>query len=301
MDSNQINHQINLYLDALKDALQGQDKALIQDALFDAEDHLRAAIKDTQSDANSFEDVVENYGSPQEIAQLYCEMETTVNHAIHGNRKTSAPIIKNRFFAILTNGDAYRALLYTLLAAPLGMAYFAWVSLFGLTSLAACLLTIGIPLFLIFLKSMQLFSLFEGRLIEMLLGQRMPRRPIYQRKDPTQGKWAYWISSIKDILKNRRSYTTALYMVLQAGLGLGYFMTIFSGALMSIVIFLSPIVDPIVHAIDPSQTIEIDWYWFPLAMPGGVLGFIICLHLAKFVGKYQAKLARYLLVNIDDS
>jgi len=301
MENNNINFRVDQYLEELKHALQGQDRALIQDALFDAEDHLRAALADGDNSLGSLLEIIQKYGTPIEIAQLYCEMESTVQHALHGNRPSTQPIIKNRFFAILTNGDAYRALLYTLLAAPLGIAYFAWVVLFGLPSLTASLLIIGIPLFLVFLKSMQLFSLFEGRLIEMLLGQRMPRRPLYQRKDPSQGMWNNWISSIKDMLKNRRSYTTALYMVLQAGLGLTYFITIFVGAFMSVVVFLSPMVDPIAHAIDPSQTIDINWYWFQLAMPGGFLSFIICLHLAKFAGSFQAKLAPYLLVNIDDS
>lgn len=154
--------------------------------MFDAEDHLRAALADCDNTQRSLQEIIQKYGSPNEIAQLYSEMEFTVQHALHGNRSSTKSIIKNRFFAILTNGDAYRALLYTLLSAPLGIAYFAWVMLFGLTSLTASLLIIGIPLFLVFLKSMQLFSLFEGRLIEMLLGQRMPRRPLYQRKDPTQ-------------------------------------------------------------------------------------------------------------------
>lgn len=299
MENKQIDTQIGQYLAALKRGLAGQDKALIQDALFDAEDHLRAASLETSDSNDRFPQIVENYGSPEEIAQLYCEMETTVQHAIYGQRQTTTPMIRSRFFSILTNGNAYRALLYTLLAAPLGMAYFGWVILFGLTSLVASLVIVGIPLFLIFLKSMQLFSLFEGRLIEMLLGQRMPRRPLYQRKEPQQGLWDYWLTSIKDMLKNRRIYTTALYMVLQAGLGLTYCMTIFVGAFMSVIIFISPIVDPIAHAIDPRQTIDIDWYWFPLAMPAGFLGFVICLHLAKFVGALHAKLARHLLVNIN--
>lgn len=300
MVDKQIDAQIGQYLAELKRALAGQDKALIQDALFDAEDHLRAALAEASDPTESFPEIVDSYGSPQEIALLYSEMETTVQHAIHGKRQSVTPLIRNRFFAVLTNGDAYRALLYTLLAAPLGLAYFAWVALFGMTSLAASLLLIGLPLFLIFLKSMQLFSLFEGRLIEMLLGQRMPRRPVYQRRDPQQGRWDYWLTSIKHLLKNRRSYSTALYMVLQAGLGLGYFMTIFVGAFLSIAVFISPVVDSIIHAINPSQAIDIDWYWFPLAMPGGFLGFVICLHLAKFVGTGQAKLARHLLVDINN-
>jgi len=287
------------YLNDLRLALAGQDQALIQDALYDAEDHIRAALSESNNIPEEFATIVDSYGSAQEIAEYYCEMESTVNLALHGNKKNSIPIMKNRFFSVLTDGDAYRAMIYMILAAPIGLVYFGWVTIFGLASLSASILVIGIPFFLIFLKSMELFSLFEGRLIEMLLGQRMPRRPHYQKYNQNGKNLQSWLKAINEMIKSRRVWTTIIYMVLQVGLGLIYFMTVVSGAIISIAVFISPIVDPILHAINPVNTIDIDWYWFPIAMPGSFIAFVVILHAAKILGKQQAKLARYLLVGVE--
>ncbi|MDG2089882.1 MAG: sensor domain-containing protein [Gammaproteobacteria bacterium] len=299
MSNEHIDELMTAYLSDLKLALAGQDQALVQDALYDAEDHIRAALSESEDTPDVFANIVQSYGTAQEIAEYYCDMESTVNHALHGSKKPSTAIMKNRFFSVLTDGDAYRAMIYMVLAAPIGIVYFGWVAIFGLGSLSASLLIIGIPFFLIFLKSMELFSLFEGRLIEMLLGQRMPRRPRYQKHVQYDNKLQGWLSAIGDLLKRRRIWTTIIYLGLQAWLGLIYFMTLVTGAILSIVVFISPIVDPILHAINPANTIDIDWYWFPIAMPGSFITFVIILHLAKIIGNQQAKFARYLLVGVE--
>ena len=299
MSNEHIDELMTAYLSDLKLALAGQDQALVQDALYDAEDHIRAALSESEDTPDVFANIVQSYGTAQEIAEYYCDMESTVNHALHGSKKPSTPIMKNRFFSVLTDGDAYRAMIYMVLAAPIGIVYFGWVAIFGLGSLSASLLIIGIPFFLIFLKSMELFSLFEGRLIEMLLGQRMPRRPRYQKHVQYDNKLQGWLSAIGELLKGRRIWTTIIYLGLQAWLGLIYFMTLVTGAILSIAVFISPIVDPILHAINPANTIDIDWYWFPIAMPGSFITFVIILHLAKIIGNQQAKFARYLLVGVE--
>ena len=299
MSNEHIDELMTAYLSDLKLALAGQDQALVQDALYDAEDHIRAALSESEDTPDVFANIVQSYGTAQEIAEYYCDMESTVNHALHGSKKPSTPIMKNRFFSVLTDGDAYRAMIYMVLAAPIGIVYFGWVAIFGLGSLSASLLIIGIPFFLIFLKSMELFSLFEGRLIEMLLGQRMPRRPCYQKHVQYDNKLQGWLSAIGELLKGRRIWTTIIYLGLQAWLGLIYFMTLVTGAILSIAVFISPIVDPILHAINPANTIDIDWYWFPIAMPGSFITFVIILHLAKIIGNQQAKFARYLLVRVE--
>lgn len=283
------------YLRALSLAFKDQDIALIQDALFDAEDHIRAYL--TEEDNADITVIIENYGSPEEIAEQYCEMELTVNLAMHGNPKARSPLFKHAFFNVLSDMSAYRAMLYFLLASPIGVIYFAWVLLFGLISTLASVVLVGIPFSLIFLKSMPLFSLFEGRLIEMLLEVRMPRRPRYQHIEYTNTTLSGQIANIKEMLGNRRSWTTMLYLVIQPWLGIGYFLTIALLAIFSIAVFISPLVDAILHAINPVNTIDIQWYWFPLAMPAGFIGFVASLHIARHVGKWHARLAKYLLVN----
>jgi len=45
-----MNKSINEYLDQLKTALKGSDSATVQDAVSDAEEHLRAALTNLKQD-----------------------------------------------------------------------------------------------------------------------------------------------------------------------------------------------------------------------------------------------------------
>lgn len=296
MQNKMVDQQIANYLQQLKLALAGQDAALIQDAQYDAEEHLRAALEDSVDAIKDFPQICNDYGSPQEIAEFYCEMESTVSMALKGVKKSGASIQRNKFFGILKDTDAYLAMLFMVLALPSGLIYFGWVMIVGLGSLASSLLVVGIPVFILFVSSMQLFSLFEGRLIEIFLGQRMPRRPQYQKLYSYESKWQEWKDHLSRLFKNKTNWTTLIYLVIRCPLGFIYFFGIATAALLSLAVLISPIVDPILHAINPVNTIDIDWYWFPLAIPGGFLGFVITLHLAKFAGRFQAKIARYLLI-----
>ena len=73
------------YLDLLKAELQGSDIATVQDALADAEEHLRAAlanIREVQpeiSEEEALDQVIEQYGSPSETASAYMEVERAVS------------------------------------------------------------------------------------------------------------------------------------------------------------------------------------------------------------------------------
>jgi hypothetical protein len=60
---------IQSYLRELQAALAGSDPALVQDALFDAEEHLHAEL----AAGRVFEDIVDHYGTPAEVAAAYLE------------------------------------------------------------------------------------------------------------------------------------------------------------------------------------------------------------------------------------
>lgn len=297
MQNNPIDQSIAEYLQQLKVAFGEQDAVLIQDAQYDAEEHLRAALEETDDPVATFKTVCEEYGSPEEIAEYYCDMETTVNFALNGVKKSNVSVRKNQFFGILADPHAYLAMLYMMLSLPIGMFCFAWVSIVGLGSLSFSILIIGVPVFLMFLGSMRLFSFFEGRLIEMLLGKRMPRRKQYQQTQTFSNKQEEWKFRLTSMLRNRRNWTTVLFLLLRLPLGFVYFAFVTAAAIMSLAVILSPIIDPILHAIDPINTIDMNWYWFPLAIPGGFIGFVLTLHISKLAGRFQAWLARYLLVS----
>ena len=75
---------IDDYLRALRAALAGADPALIQDALYDAEEHLRAeaAANPGKSEAELLEQIARTYGAPDEVAAAYRDTETKVNAAL---------------------------------------------------------------------------------------------------------------------------------------------------------------------------------------------------------------------------
>src|SRR3546814_5233086 len=58
------------YLDQLRRALAGADPALVQDALYDAEEYLRSemAANLDQSEAEVIAAVASSYGAPEEVA-----------------------------------------------------------------------------------------------------------------------------------------------------------------------------------------------------------------------------------------
>ena len=95
---------IDEYLQALRAALAGADPALIQDALYDAEEHLRAEAAGIpgKSEAELLEHIARTYGSPEEVAAAYRDTEAKVAAALQppAPRRTQPPNLVSRFFAV---------------------------------------------------------------------------------------------------------------------------------------------------------------------------------------------------------
>src|ERR1700741_1798865 len=75
---------IDEYLKQLRAALEGQDPALLQDALYDAEEYLRAevAAHPGKSEADVLELIASTYGAPEEVAAAYRDTEAKVRAAL---------------------------------------------------------------------------------------------------------------------------------------------------------------------------------------------------------------------------
>ena len=75
---------VDEYLSLLRKELAGSDAAVIQDALADAEEHLRTALAQAisgnpnTSEAEAIPSIAGKYGSPQEVAEAYRQMEARV-------------------------------------------------------------------------------------------------------------------------------------------------------------------------------------------------------------------------------
>jgi len=307
-------NSIEQYLDELKKELSGSDRATIQDALSDAEEYLRTSL-DSYLETHPGVPVTEamvsitaKYGTPAEIATAYRDIEARTPPAFTRPAYkaieppapaavTPTPVDKRpfyvKFFSVFAEARAWGSLFYLLFALATGIIYFTWV-VTGLSLSAGLLvLIIGLPFFFLFLLSVRGVALVEGRLVEALLGVRMPRRQLFTRKD-----LGFW-QKLKALLTQRQTWTALVYMILQMPLGIIYFTLIIVLVSVSLWGIAIPILQygfdlPVVQGYD------VDYYlaaWvMPLTVIGGILLLTATMHLAKAVGKLHGLFAKAMLV-----
>ncbi len=225
MNTRAAPRSIEQYLKALRESLAGEDPALLQDALYDAEEYLRAelAAHPGKSEADVLELIASTYGAPDEVAEAYRATEQQVRTALAPMKPKEHRTALGRFFGVYGDARAWTALFYCLLALVTGIFYFT-ATVTGLSvSAGLAILIVGIPFFLLFIGFCRVLALAEGRLVEGLLGQRMPRRPPYPQKQKPLG------TRIKDMLVDARTWTTLLYFVLMLPLGVIYFTVAVTG------------------------------------------------------------------------
>lgn len=282
------------YLAKLKTALAGSDPALVQDALYDAEEYLRDALAEAGNTPEAFDAVVDAYGSPQEIAASYRDTEITVAAAL----RKPTPAVRStnpiaRFFGVVVDPSAWGALFYMVLSLATGVLYFT-VVVTGLSlSVGLSVLIIGLPMALLFLGVVRAVSLAEGRVVEGLLGERMPRRP------RIVGQSGTIVDRIKSWLTDYRTWTTMLYMLLQLVLGIVYFTTVVT----ALAVCVSFIALPFAQGITGEALIGIgntayyiEPWGYPVFVLMGIIGGVAMLWVAKGVGKLHAAYAKAMLV-----
>ncbi len=222
---------IAAYLQALRQALHGADPALIQDALYDAEQHLRAelAARSELDEAVAIAQIVNSYGAPDEVATAYRETESRVQAAMAMPRAPKAGTppsavggapqvgVFRRFFGVYGDVRSWTALFYCLLALFTGIFYFCFVTIGLSLSLGLSILIIGVPFFVAFIGSARLLALVEGRIVEAMTGERMPRRPV---SPPPESSL---LQRIGAMLKDWRTWSTLAYEALMLPLGVVYF------------------------------------------------------------------------------
>src|SRR5450631_3269218 len=158
---------IDQYLRQLREELAGADSALIQDALYDAEEYLRAevAAHPEKSESDVLELIASTYGAPDEVASAYRDTEIKVKAAMATPRKVPKSKL-GAFFGVFLDSRAYTSLFFMLLCFATGIIYFVF-AIVGLSmSVGLAILIIGVPFFLMFVAIGRALSLAEGRLIE---------------------------------------------------------------------------------------------------------------------------------------
>lgn len=289
------------YLALLRKELNGSDAAVIQDALADAEEHLRLALAQATSaspgtpQADALTAIAEKYGSPQEVATAYRQMEARVPAGFGRTARAGRQPLPYRFFGVLFDPRAWGALLFLLLSLVTGIIYFWW-AIFGLSlSLGMLVLIVGLPLLALFLLSIRGIAFIEGRLVEALLGVRMPRRRMFL--DDSTGFW----KKIKNLFTQRITWTALLYCMLKLGLGIVY--TVVFGILLGLSVYLLalPITVwglqmPAYVILGDTEYLATDWS-IPLFFILGVLLLPATMHLVSLVGKGHGALAKFMLVS----
>ena len=191
----------------------------MQDALYDAEEYLRSELAENpgKSEADVIAAVAGSYGAPDEVADIYRDTEIKVQTALRPPAPPPRKSALGRFFGVIAEPRTYAALFYMLLSLATGMFYFTWVVTGVSMSLGLAVLIIGIPFVILYFGSVRVLSLVEGRIVEVMLGERMPRRPLYT----TRGR--PWTERIKELFTDPRIWATQLYFLLMLPLGILYF------------------------------------------------------------------------------
>lgn len=278
---------IQTFLTKLRDALHGQPEGLIQDALYDAQSHLQDAAGDEEN--ADLTEIIKNYGRPEDIAAQYIQMEQDL--LIFMNGPTSERPRFNGFFEPLVCLRDYKALGYFFIAFPLSIVYFAWLALVGLPSLVLSVFIVGLPVLITFLNAQRYLGLFEGQLINGLLGFRMPRRPARGSLIKTR-----FVERVWGILCASHGWKICLYTALQVPLSITYFFltcVLFAGSLGLIA---TPLVDPVIHFFMPHLEVDIPLYWLPVTSIVGAVGMTLSLHISRALVRLHTGIAASLLV-----
>lgn len=290
--------KIEEYLDQLNKELSGSDPALIQDALSDAEEHFRTALGEAlmkspeSSEIDILQTQIEKYGTPQEIASAYKEIESRIVPTFAVQKPKSPRSFWSGFFGVAAQVRTWSVFLYIFLSALTSFFFGMWVILGGTFSLISLVLIIGIPVTGLFLLSLRGIALMEGRIVEALLGVRMPRKPIFIRKGLS------WRQKYKSLATESYTWKIFAYLILHFPLAWLHFVILFVMFGFSIKFAIYPV-----------------WYWglgralitfnqpfyppawsYPLVVLVGILMFFTTLHLAGLMGKIHGGFAKSMLV-----
>jgi hypothetical protein len=132
-----------------------------------------------------------------------------------------------------------------------------------------------------------------------LLGQRMPRRPLY----PAKGMPI--LERIKQMLVDRRTWTTMFYFVLMLPLGIFYFMIATIGICVSIGLIGGSVAGILMALGVGSGSLSIDEHtvyygpspWAsPFLLVAGIALLTVVMHLIRGIGRGHGVLAKHLLV-----
>lgn len=345
---------ISTYLRELQAALSGADPALVQDALFDAEEHLQAEL----AAGRDFAEVLETYGTPDEVAAAYLETTaretaatptavvgaeapaaTTAQAAVGASAAATMPVVDampvtdstaagyaapsatvaraglapgpaatppsastapsvwRQIFGVFVDPQVYKSLLYMIVALATGVFYFTVVVTMLSTSFGTSVLVIGLPLLLLTLGFVRGMALFEGRVVELLLGTRMPRRPRAEFPGSFFQRLWFW-------LKDGRTWASLVYLVLMMPIGVFYFSFAITGLAAGVGLIVLPFVQLISghtwinYGVDGLSEWLLPTWGMVFVVIAGFLVLLGWLHAFRWIGRGHAAYAKAMLVRL---
>lgn len=287
------------YLSALRQELKGSDAATVQDALADAEEHLRAALASLReqhpelSEQEALTQAVEQYGSPAETASAYMEVERRTVPGLARPMSARPDSAIRRFLGVYDDPRAWGALLYMLISLVTGIVYFTWTVTGLSVSLSLAIFIFGLLFAVFFLVSLRGLALLEGRIVEGLLGVQMPRRPIFVQQGTS------WFDRLKANLTDKHVWRSLIYFLFQMPLGVIYFSLIVTLFSLSLALMAAPFVQTITDF--PILSIGRERYYLPLSsapllLLAGFLIWTLTLHLGRLIGQLHGRYAKMFLV-----
>ena len=288
---------IEEYLDALKNEMKDADAAIVQDAQADAREHLSNALMASReknpetSETDLLKKIVEEYGTPEETASAYREVEKRTSPVLKSEIKPKS--IVGRFFGVYTDPRAWGALLYMLIAFVTGVFYFTWAVTGISLSISFLIFIFGFPIALLFLLSVRGLALIEGRLVEALLGIRMPRRSLFSHQGMK------WFDRLKALLTDKATWMMLIYMIIQFALGTAYFVVLVTVLSFSLAFMALPFIQsfsnfPVFNWGD--GPIYLSYWQLILFSIGGFLLWTSFMHIARGVIQLHGKMAKWMLV-----
>lgn len=295
------------YLEYLRRELAGADPALVQDALYDAEEYLRSELAENpgKSEAEIIAAVASSYGAPEEVADIYRDTEAKVQTALRAPPPRERKSLAGRFFGVIADPRAYAALFYLVLSLMTGIFYFTW-TVTGLSlSAGLAILIIGVPFVILYFGSVRVLSLVEGRLVEVMLGERMPRRPLYADRGKSL------LARIGEMFTDPRTWSTQLYFLLMLPLGIVYFMIAVTLLAIAVAFVAAPVAvwlgfaeietgvggwNLLTFYDDDLIVTSLPLWALPLLFVAGILLLFVTLHVARGIGHLHGLFAKHLLV-----
>ncbi len=289
---------IEEYLDALKNEMQGSDAALIQDALADAREHLSMALEDAQkktpdvNEADLLKPIIEEYGAPDETASAYREIERRTTPSLKQRQQSDS--IWSRIFGVYIDPRTWGSLLFTFITFVTGIIYFTWVVTGASISVSFLILIVGVPIAILFLISVQGLALLEGRLVEALLGERMPRHPLFAQSG------LKWLERLKALVTDKHTWLSMLYMVLQMPLGTVYFTLNITLITLALGFMAAPFIQifwniPVLSL--NSGPVFMPYWALVLMAIGGFILLTLGMHLVRAIGWLHGRYAKWMLVS----